>query len=65
MARREQRTISFSEDEKKRIIKIANVSGETFSGYIRRQILIIVAEEEKDVKVWIDKSPITKEKEAN
>jgi hypothetical protein len=43
---RTQEPIGFNLTEKGRILKVAKASGETFSGYIRRQILIIVTEEE-------------------
>ena len=43
---RKQRTIGFTPTEEKRIKAVADASGETFSGYIRRQILVIVEEEE-------------------
>ena len=43
---RTQRTIGFTPTEENRIKAVADASGETFSGYIRRQILMIVSEEE-------------------
>ena len=47
MVKREQYTISLSEQEAQDIRDLAQQSGETFSGYIRRQMLNIVAEEKE------------------
>ena len=47
MVKREQRTISLSDDEYKLVVKIAKRSGEGFSGYARRQLLIIAKEEDE------------------
>jgi hypothetical protein len=44
--KRTQEPIGFTLTEKNRIKAVAKASGETFSGYIRRQILMIVSEEE-------------------
>jgi len=44
MVKRKQETIGFNEDEKARIIVVAD--GESFSGYVRRQVMNIVKEEE-------------------
>lgn len=46
MVKRKQETITFSEDEKERITRVAKDNSESFSGFIRRQIMIIVKEEE-------------------
>jgi len=48
--KRVQEPIGFTGTEKKRIKAVAMASGETFSGYIRRQILMIVSEEESQFK---------------
>ena len=46
MAIRKQYTISLTDQEKERIDKVCDQYGEQFSAFIRRQILIIVSEEE-------------------
>lgn len=46
MVQREQYTISLSKEEAQRIKAVASASGETLSGYTRRQLLQICEEEE-------------------
>jgi len=46
MTKREQVTISLSREELKRAKAVASKFGETFSGFVRRQIMMIVKEEE-------------------
>ena len=47
MNQREQYTISLNKEEAQRIKAVAKDYGETMSGFIRRQIMLVVQDEEE------------------